>query len=879
MSLESSLNIEKLVHHLESRPATERGGITFELWIKPQSINTNYTNFRTPIFTIGTTPSKLDKNNAKATDSEGHSDCTENVDLQLRQNGRNLELEYKTDHYRILCNFPSHSISPPLSGDMVHVVLSFSNDNQAVYLNGIPSSDSERLAFPFDSTNLGHWNRSSTLKLFSNTKIGRIEADDRENEKSWKGKIYSFAIHDAALGEDHAQSLFRAGLPTGPAVALNLTAIVAEDAAPPDGFFSLKVYNLETELSDLYAANNITSSRYDTEGVLIAVIHTLPVRGDLLDRNGIKISAAGEQIKGPNFELVYVPPQNQHSLSNAEPFASFEYFVERISAETERIFEDDNFHQRATVTIYVTAENDPPIAISSRFALPAGDNHTKHVIIGKADIDDTRSSLRIFLTKYPNYGHLYDIKTDGSYGDIIPLIQTGQGAFIQSGKLGYRYEGTEIPIDSSGLVGTDWLHFSVEDTSGARSKSGANITFEIYSALRGVPSTSFTEMTALEDDYSRSEIKLRGWDWSGWRRNVRYQILSLPTYGRLFEDSDASNPLVEGSILAQIDTHPYWGGVTLLYESQHDFFNCPSITPLDIHQNESFEFRVVTVSEGIITGASTPAVQEVKVRNVNDAPILTVPRGEFEVEVFSALRWNETNCSKNAVAAMQCRSRHFLYEIAVEDRDHNMNYVRVDVNSSAGMVSLNPSAIHLADFASCSMRDDPTHGWKCHGSGRSDESMTFLAKPDHAKNLLSGMSFESVREGRDEIVIAIYDGEGGECLSDAEHNIRMGIPSDESENCRGSVHHGCMVSLESIPFNVVKSPSWIPTNQAHSVTKIIPLQLWVAIIGIASAVLASLTSRMVNSRTHCRLAPSTRTSRKLKKSDEQDSDSDEREHN
>ena len=53
--------------------------------------------------------------------------------------------------------------------------------------------------------------------------------------------------------------------------------------------------------------------------------------------------------------------------------------------------------------------------------------------------------------------------------------------------------------------------------------------------------------------------------------------------------------------------------------------------------------------------------------------------------------------------------------------------------------------------------------------------MTFVARPSDVRRMLSGMTYESLGpEGDDEIAIAVYDGEGGGCLTAEEHDARRG---------------------------------------------------------------------------------------------------------
>jgi hypothetical protein len=43
--------------------------------------------------------------------------------------------------------------------------------------------------------------------------------------------------------------------------------------------------------------------------------------------------------------------------------------------------------------------------------------------------------------------------------------------------------------------------------------------------------------------------------------------------------------------------------------------------------------------------------------------------------------------------------------------------------------------------------------------------MTFMAQPLHLNDIFTNMTYDSLEPGEDAIIVTIYDGEGGECLS------------------------------------------------------------------------------------------------------------------
>ena len=79
--------------------------------------------------------------------------------------------------------------------------------------------------------------------------------------------------------------------------------------------------------------------------------------------------------------------------------------------------------------------------------------------------------------------------------------------------------------------------------------------------------------------------------------------------------------------------------------------------------------------------------------------------------------------------------------------------------------------------------------------------MTFIAQPLDLDDIFRNLTYESLKVGEDAIVVAIYDGEGRECLSTREHaqrfrnNMFMGTPT---------VHHHCTSVIRSFSVKVEK---------------------------------------------------------------------------
>ena len=126
--------------------------------------------------------------------------------------------------------------------------------------------------------------------------------------------------------------------------------------------------------------------------------------------------------------------------------------------------------------------------------------------------------------------------------------------------------------------------------------------------------------------------------------------------------------------------------------------------------------------------------------------------------------------------------------------------------------------------------------------------MTFVARPNHLNSLLSKMTYESLNEGFDNISLTIYDGVGGNCLTEVEHIARYNL-----YNVTGpySIHRdennvSCHKVEKLIPIHVVTKGKTVETGWYLDEA---PMQLWVAMITLVfSFVAVSLCSVCTRTR-------------------------------
>jgi hypothetical protein len=253
-------------------------------------------------------------------------------------------------------------------------------------------------------------------------------------------------------------------------------------------------------------------------------------------------------------------------------------------------------------------------------------------------------------------------------------------------------------------------------------------------------------VTAVEEQMTT--LWLRGSDQSGLKRMIYFRIVSLPQNGLLYEPM-TNETLQTGDILLQTELYPYEHGVPIIYQGDVDFFTAPHVA--SSHYTESFKFDVISPLNGVLgVGSSSPVSKEIIVLNDNDRTVMNFPTEVHRVMKFSSLSWtanaclntlaNQTDHADNDVS-LDALSRNFklkINKLQIFDPDKNIDFVRVDVNTSlGGIISLNELYLNLTDFISCASRDKLlTTSWHCQGSGISNTKVSHKRHTSISKNPL-----------------------------------------------------------------------------------------------------------------------------------------------
>ncbi len=132
-----------------------------------------------------------------------------------------------------------------------------------------------------------------------------------------------------------------------------------------------------------------------------------------------------------------------------------------------------------TAKIYVTAKQDPPIAVAGVSVVVRG--VVSEVCVYAYDIDDGDSIAGILLVDEPQKGTLYQFDSSGTV-DIEKPISSGD-TFDKLFCAAYLYTGDDtIPTD--GIMGFDTFSFKAYDTAAITGYSvEATTTLNVYEGL------------------------------------------------------------------------------------------------------------------------------------------------------------------------------------------------------------------------------------------------------------------------------------------------------------------------------------------------------------------------------------------------------------
>lgn len=217
-----------------------------------------------------------------------------------------------------------------------------------------------------------------------------------------------------------------------------------------------------------------------------------------------------------------------------------------------------------------------------------------------------------------------------------------------------------------------------------------------------------TIIQGIEDE--KTIITLKGSDSSN--RTLSFQLTSLPKHGTLQQSS--GKPISIRVPLDDKSIYPYTHGIKFEYVPNKDFFTEPRVVAQEEY-SENFSFVVAASQDGPVESSSSANVT-IEIVNVNDPPSISGRLRNRTIYQFSSLTWDKNEC-------LVCQSKALFYEpIKVLDSDRNFDFVRVDIFSSNGIISLNRDVLNMTDFATCANRTGMENdSWNCKGSPTGDK--------------------------------------------------------------------------------------------------------------------------------------------------------------
>ena len=290
--------------------------------------------------------------------------------------------------------------------------------------------------------------------------------------------------------------------------------------------------------------------------------------------------------------------------------------------------------------------------------------------------------------------------------------------------------------------------------------------------------------------------------------NTEVRLISLPKYGMLQSNG---HQIYIGSNFSTPPSLEY-----VLKDSQ--IFTSPHVNVHGVDedlQHESFSYRLQSYDDdGFLVAESQVMELPVVVQLANHRPQIQAVKPQAQ----SGNIWTISHVQ------------------VMDSFDYDMNFVRVDISSSRGRVTVtSEESRSLLRQYDCSGRS--ASPWQCVGDGYQDRRLTFVAAPSDVTYILKELEYQSLSTNlpeADNVTITIYDGEGGDCLTSEEHWSYQ----EALGNRYASLHPNGCISVKAviqIPGFVADSPGVHNTDGVHGANRVLAdLLFWFLIIAALS---------------------------------------------
>ncbi|KAG5192975.1 hypothetical protein JKP88DRAFT_291525 [Tribonema minus] len=666
------------------------------------------------------------------------------------------------------------------------------------------------------------WATSYKLQLFSDYRTAADQKHVGANGEDewyapWPGTIFSTALYPRVLNAKEIKANYDAYIPNVPPVPKAFNVTVLEDGMTAARYDTPAYYRADVPALDLATIAFPAPYDYESDAAANALSYSaanpaptlwlasLPSRGTLYTLAGAAVTSAATQIA--NATLRYRPARDQFSAGGAA-YATFRY-VAADGVTGARSAE-------ATVTIFVTAQDDPPVVVARAVTVAAA---VATKICGNGtDVDAGDSVRNYYISTAPSSGKLYYV-VDGAVTMTEASAASSAAAWFGAAQacIGYRYTGAARPDAATGLIGFDGFTYAGADNA-TRASVPAAVNITLVSPLHSGDGTANKTWTVPED--AESSLRLYGTDTSDAPRALAFHITAVPAVGDLL-DAATDRKLRAGDKLTALLSAPYGAGVEVKYRPPADFFTTPTVNAsgAELAGTGAMNFSYYVALAGDALYRAPEAAAVLSVVNVNDATALACPDAEFSVAAAGKYAYDTD--FETPVA-----DRAFLRGFALGDADAGVDLIRVTVAATKGVVSLQPDQLGNLDFTSTALcfgeRD-----WRCAGNGINDATVTFVAPPAAAAAALDGLRYQSDAAGvTDAVTVTVYDGSGGalgaDCIADAHFTSN-------------STRDGCLRSTCAVTVTVAKEPGGGGgglggiASANGGVFSAMPLQAWIGI--------------------------------------------------
>lgn len=631
---------------------------------------------------------------------------------------------------------------------------------------------------------------------------------------TWQGSLYLLGLYNRSLTDSEVLSNCKAGFSNTPPEAFNVTVSIYKNGVvgthyDNPGYYRVPVPVLELPTIALQAKDldeDIASPSYNASEKRYTLVYvtSLPSLATLYFKNGTEIKKVPTKIKkiNGNYTIRIRPKWRVVSSPETSPLTSFKFLVVDGVTKVKG--------NEASISVIVLSQTESPSAINSTSLAYAG-----RITILKVSGYDYKGDAvsNAYISTPASHGKLYQVYRNGSVSNILIRNATGPWQTrvkLFSMKVAYVYTGSQAfsPNNTGNLTG-DSFSFKVADSNDRLSLDGV-VRLSIIPSIVAQASSSLSN-TALykATESSPSKVYLFAKDYHSYvQRDLYFKILSVPQHG-ILKDSATGKVLGAGDVLSTPATAPYTNGVSVLYLSDKYYFNSPSKawdgSPLD-GSADSFYFQA---QEGVnVSVRSYPVSQEVVVLNLNNPTFINFSQPSYSIYAIGASSKDTTLLDYAIVRGVN-----------LTDYDLNVDLVRVTIQATYGMVTLNQAHINDIDFNSQKYCFVTGTGWSCKGTGYNDRYMSFVAAPRNASAVLEGMRYSCRKPNVvDELTITIFDGQGeGQCLKESQFTTYSNRSS------------GCLISTATLTVEVKESAIYDSVLVKSRSSKSVPNSLYLAI--------------------------------------------------